>query len=149
VAKRSKKKKGQRIQVSSRGPLYSYGHIWMGLVLIIISFLAFWPSLNSDFVYDAHKEIIDEGFVTSFSNLPSVLSLKVLSMNLMLGDRPGQLLYLMLVAVFSGTEPFGYHFCSNLLHALNVALFFVLMLRLMANECLMPMTASLLVRPTS
>jgi tetratricopeptide (TPR) repeat protein len=106
----------------------------MALLLALVTFLVSWPSLKSDFVYDAHKEIIDEGFITSFSNLPSVLSLKVLGMNLMLADRPGQLLYLMLIAAVSGKEPFAYHLCSNLLHAANVALLFLLLKRLSTAE---------------
>jgi len=106
---------------------------WLPLLLAVVTFLVYWPSLTSDFVYDARLEI-NEGFITSLSNLPDVLSLKVLGMNLMLGDRPGQLLYMMLVAAVFGKEPFGYHLCGNLLHAVNVALLFVLLLRLTKTE---------------
>lgn len=104
------------------------------LLLAAVTFLVYWQSLNSDFVYDARHEILEEGFITSISNLPSVLSLKVLGMNLFLGTRPGQLLYLMLIASICGKEPFGYHLCSNLLHAANVALLFVLLRRLIEKE---------------
>ena len=110
------------------------GGIWIPLLLAVATFLIYWPSLQSDFVYDARLEILDEGFITSPANLPSVLSFKVLGMDLILGSRPGQLLYLMLIAAFSGKEPFGYHLCSNLLHAANVALLFVLLRRLMMKE---------------
>ena len=106
----------------------------MALLLAVVAFLVYWPSLKSDFVYDARVEIIDEGFITSLSNLPAVLSLKVLGMNLTLGPRPGQILYLMLIAAVCGKEPFGYHLSSNLLHAANVALLFVLLCRLIATE---------------
>ena len=95
------------------------------LALAAVTFLAYGPSLGSDFIYDARKEILEEGFITSLSNLPAVLSLQVLGMNIMLEDRPGQLLYMMLNAAVWGREPFGYHLCSNLLHATNVALLFV------------------------
>ena len=95
--------------------------VWIPIVLALVTFLVYWPSLFSDFVYDARKEILEEGFITSISHLPDVLSLKVLSSNLMLGDRPGQLLYLMLIALVCGRDPFGYHLCSNLLHAANCA----------------------------
>ena len=107
---------------------------WVPLLLATLTFLVYWPSLKSEFVYDARVEIIDEGFITSLSNLPDVLSLKVLGMNLMLGDRPGQILYLMAIAAVCGKSPFGYHLCSNLLHAANVALLFVLLLRLAKTE---------------
>jgi len=147
MAKRSKKRKAPE-QSSDRGraresvsvpPPNGGGYtstfsVWIPLVLAALTFLAYWPSLSSDFVYDAHIEIIDEGFITSISNLPAVLSLKVLGMNLMLGDRPGQLLYLMLIAAICGKGPLGYHLCSNLLHAANVALLFVFLRRLIAVE---------------
>ena len=107
---------------------------WAPLLLAAVAFFAYWPSLQSELVYDSRKEILEEGFITSLANLPAILSLKVLSMNLMLSDRPGQLLYLMLIAAVSGKEPFGYHLCSNLLHATNVALLFVLLRRLIAAE---------------
>lgn len=120
--------------------------IWVPLLLAVVTFLVYWPSLKSDFVYDARLEI-DEGFVTSLSNLPAVLSLKVMSMNLMLADRPGQLLYMMLIAAVCGKEPFGYHLCSNLLHAVNVALLFVLLLRLTKSETTsLPRTGALKVQ---
>lgn len=104
------------------------------LLLALVTFLVYWPSLYSDFVYDARLEIFKEGFITSFSNIFDVLTLKVLGMNLILADRPGQLFYLMMIATVSGREPFGYHLCSNLLHAANVALLFILLRRLIAKE---------------
>lgn len=102
-------------------------------LLALVAFLVYWPSLQSDFVSDARLEI-DEGFVTSLSNLPTVFSLKSFSMNLMLADRPGEMLYLMLNAALWGKTPFGFHLDSNLLHAANVALLFVLLRRLIATE---------------
>jgi tetratricopeptide (TPR) repeat protein len=107
---------------------------WAPLLLATVAFLVYWPSLKSDFVYDAHIEIFDEGFVASPSNLSAVLSLKVVGMKLMLADRPGQILYLMLNAKIWGKNPWGYHLCSNLLHAANVALLFVLFRSLIATE---------------
>lgn len=109
--------------------------VWAPLLLAAVTFLVYGPSLKSDFVYDARRVILEEGFITSAGHLPPVLSLKVLGMPLILGDRPGQLLYLILIAAVCGREPFGYHLCSNLLHAANVALLFVLLRRLIANEC--------------
>jgi Flp pilus assembly protein TadD len=107
---------------------------WSPLLLFVITFLVYAPSLHSDLVADAHKEIIDEGFITSLSNLPAVLSLKVLSMHLMLSDRPGEMLYLMLNAALWGTKPFGYHLSSILLHSLNAALLLILLRRLVSAE---------------
>jgi len=145
MAKRSRKKKeshedsspvaphsSDSLGRSAWGTLVAQG--WAPLLLAVVTFLVYWPSLKSDFVYDARAEILNEGFIASFSNLPAVLSLKVLSMNLLLGDRPGQLLYLMLNAAIWGKEPWGYHLSSNLLHAANVTLLFVLLRRLIATE---------------
>ncbi len=136
MAKRSSKKKAFDPSVSPHAPNSKAlgSGVWVALLLAAVAFLVYWPSLKSDFVYDAHVEILDEGFITSPANLPAVLSLKVLGMNLILASRPGQMLYLMLIAVVSGKNPFGYHLCSNLLHAANVALLYVLLCRLIATE---------------
>jgi tetratricopeptide (TPR) repeat protein len=99
-------------------------------LLGLVAFGVYLPSLKSDFVYDGRIEIVDEGFVTNLSNLPAVLSLKVLGMKTVLAPRPGDILYLMAIASVCGTHPFGYHLCSNLLHAMNVALLFVSLRRL-------------------
>jgi Flp pilus assembly protein TadD len=129
MAKRSPKKKAtvRRDLVSSWDP-------WLPLLPAVVAFALYWPSLQSDFVYDARIDILSEGFITSLSNLPAVLSLKVLGMNLILADRPGQILYLMLNAAVWGKNPWGYHLLSNLLHAANVALLCVLLRRLVAAE---------------
>jgi Tfp pilus assembly protein PilF len=135
MAKRSQKKTAPREEAMAAGDKRSKSFAgilllehWIALLLGVLAFLVYWPSLSSDFVYDGTLEI-QEGFLASLSNLPDVLSLKVLSMPLILGSRPGSLLYLMLIAAVSGTNPFGYHLCSNLLHAANVALLFILLLR--------------------
>ena len=103
-------------------------------VLALFTFAVYAPSLSSGLVYDAPLEIEQEGFVTSPANLPAVLSLKVLGMPVILASRPGQILCFMLVASFSGKAPFGYHLGSNLLHALNVALLFLFLQRLLRIE---------------
>jgi len=107
---------------------------FISLLLAVIAFAVYWPSLKSDFVYDAHVEIFEENYVTTFSNLPDVLSLKVISMNVMLGSRPFQLLFMMFNTALWGKEPFGFHLASNLLHATNVALLFIFLCRLIATE---------------
>jgi protein O-mannosyl-transferase len=105
----------------------------LALSLGLAAFLLYLPSLGAGFVYDGVLEV-REGFFTSLANLPDVLSLKVLGMDLMLRDRPGQILYLMLIAAVCGTKPFGYHLCSNLLHAANAALLSVLCAKLISVE---------------
>jgi len=143
MAKQSMKKKESNVLPPACGPKDFYpksifntllAKIWLPLLLALVTFLVYSPSLKSDFVYDDRAEILEEGFITSLSNLPDVLSLNVLGMNLMLGTRPGQLLYLMLNAALWGKEPWGYHLGSNLLHAGNVALLFILLRRLIPTE---------------
>jgi tetratricopeptide (TPR) repeat protein len=128
------------------GPIsrLSFSVIGASLLPAVAAFLIYGPSLKSDFVYDARAEILQEGFLTSLSNLPAVLSGKVLGMKLILGSRPGQLLYLMSIAAVCGKAPFGYHLCSNLLHATNVALLFILLLRLVKTEPTGPTRTGLL-----
>ena len=115
-------------------PWTFHSGFWIAVFLAIGSYVIYRSSLSSDFVYDARKEILDEGFITSLSNLPAVLSLKVLNMPLMLGPRPGQMLYLMFNAALWDKEPFGYHLSSNLLHAANVGLLYMLLVRLAKTE---------------
>src|ERR1700677_2611474 len=100
----------------------------------ILAFAVYWPSLKSGLVYDARVEILTEGFITSLANLPAVLTFKVIGMNLMLGARPGHLLYLMTNAAMWGRDPWGYHLTSNLLHALNAGLLAWLLSRLVGAQ---------------
>jgi tetratricopeptide (TPR) repeat protein len=143
MAKRSKIKnaRGKASPTSSAGTkspapdlLQSLSSVVVPVLLAVVTFLAYGPSLKSDFTYDARIVIFEEGFVSSLSNLPDILSLKVLGMNLILADRPGEMLYLMLLAAISGSEPFLFHVGSNLLHAANVALLFILMHRFLMTE---------------
>jgi len=108
--------------------------IGLPLLLAALTFLAYAPSLKSGFVYDARIEILQEGFITSLANLPAVLSLKVLGMNIILGRRPGQLLFMMLNGAVWGKAPWGFHLASNFLHAANVGFLFVVLRRLLAAE---------------
>ena len=132
MAKRFRKKKANDLPPST--PPSPLAGFWTPLFLAVTAFLVYWPSLSSGFVYDGRFEILEEGFITSLAHLGDVLSLKVLGMHLMLGPRPGTLLYLMLIAAVCGRDPFGYHLCSNLLHAANVALLCVLLARLLASD---------------
>ena len=137
MAKRPKQKKANHdILAKTPDSKATCSCAWIVLLLAVITFWVYWPSLRSDFVYDARREILEEGFVTSFSNLPSVLSLKVLGTNWMLKDRPGQILYLMFNAAIWGKEPFGYHLSSVLLQVANVVLLFGLLRRLIIVEAI-------------
>jgi hypothetical protein len=143
MARRSRKKASRQVNLSPQGEIPAwfpfaamrglFSGPWWPLALAVVTFLVYVPSLGSDFVSDARLEI-NEGFVTSLSNLPKVVSLKVLGMHLMLSDRPGEMFYLMLNSAFWGKSPFGFHLSSVLLHAANVALLAVLLRRWAAAE---------------
>src|ERR1700677_472888 len=107
---------------------------WIALLLGVLAFALYGPSLGSDFVYDSRIEIYQEGFINHLAYLPDVLTLKVLTMPLMLGDRPGQILFMMMLYSTTGPHPFLFHFASNLLHAANVALLFLFLWHLIKAE---------------
>ena len=107
---------------------------WTPLLLAVVAFAAYVPSLGADFVYDGRYEILREGFITSLANLPLVFSLKVMGMYVLLGTRPGSLLYLMALAAVFGKNPLGYHLGGNLLHAANAAMTYVVLVRLAQME---------------
>src|ERR1700683_2552976 len=98
MTKRSKKKKERHLSAAKsasnpeKSPLELtlatlFAHAFIPLALAAVTFCAFAPSLGADFIYDARKEILEEGFITSLSNLPAVLSLQALGMHSMLEDR--------------------------------------------------------------
>ncbi len=87
MAKRPAKKQSARKDAAPRVPAAQKAQpqaaslalawdFWAPLLLAAVTFFVYWPTLKSDFVYDGHIEILDEGFITSLSNLPAVLSLK-------------------------------------------------------------------------
>jgi Flp pilus assembly protein TadD len=130
MARRSKKKKAHAPQPTA-APLTGQSVL---ACAALIAFAVYAPSLKSDFVYDARFMMTGEGFITSLANLPAVLSGHVLGLHLILADRPGQLLFLMLNAALWESNPWGFHLACNLLHAANVALLFVLLRRLAQTE---------------
>ncbi len=84
MAKRSKKKGadlGSEASVSTEmaAPDAKSGFwrwisvIWLPFLLAAITAFIYAPSIGSAFVYDAHVEILQEGFITSLANLPAVL----------------------------------------------------------------------------
>lgn len=94
-------------------------------------FLLYLPSLGSEFVYDAEAQIVIGTYVHEPEHLMDVLTLRVLSQDLLDGNRPVQLLSLMLDSVVWRKNPFGYHLTSSLLHAANAALLFLLLAALL------------------
>ena len=94
----------------------------MPLYLAAITLAVFWPTLSAQFVYDARLQIVTGDFIHDPWNWLTVLSGRVLAMDVLDFNRPAHLASLMLDAAVWGREPFGYHLTSVLLHAANVVM---------------------------
>jgi len=86
-------------------------------LLVGITLALFSSSLRSGFVYDARLQILSDTFIHDPHNWWNVLSFRVLGMDVLDFNRPVHLASLMLDSTFWGTDPFGYHLTSILLHA--------------------------------
>ena len=105
----------------------------LALLLVVVAFALYWPSLNADFVWDARSVILTNSYVHGLRNLPDVLTLRVMRLDVIDNNRPLFLVTAMLDWALWGTNPFGYHLTNNLLHALVVALLFAFARKLMAG----------------
>jgi len=94
-----------------------------------ITLVVFLPTLWSGFVYDARMQILTDPFVHDGSHWLPVLTLQVLGMDVLDGNRPVQLASLMLDAAGWGRQPFGYHLTSVLIHTVNTLLVWLLIRR--------------------
>jgi len=104
--------------------------VLLPLALGLLTFLLYLPSLWSGFVYDAEAQILIGDYLHDHSHFADVLTFRVLAQDVLDGNRPVQLLSLMTDSLLWGKNPFGYHLTSNLLHAGNVMLVFLLLVRL-------------------
>ncbi|MEI6339608.1 MAG: hypothetical protein WCQ57_13655, partial [Verrucomicrobiota bacterium] len=102
----------------------------IALLIGLLTFALYLPTLKSGFVYDAEAQVLVDGYIHERANFFEVISLRVLSRDVLDFNRPVQLLSLMVDSLCWGRNPFGYHLTSNLVHALNAALLFLLILRL-------------------
>lgn len=91
-------------------------------VLIGVTLAVFSATLTAGFVYDARLQILTDPFLHDPRNWLNVLTFRVLGMDVLDFNRPVHLASLMLDAALWGTNPFGYHLTSILLHAANVVL---------------------------
>jgi tetratricopeptide (TPR) repeat protein len=92
------------------------------LALAAVTLAVFWPTLSAQFVYDARLQIVTGDFIHDPWNWLTVLSGRVLAMDVLDFNRPVHLASLMLDAAVWGRDAFGYHLTSVLLHAANVVL---------------------------
>jgi len=97
--------------------------IWM-LVAALVAIALYLPTLPYDFSYDSVTEVRDDTFIHQPRHLADVLTLRVLSMDVLDFNRPLQLLTLMVDSLLWGKNPAGYRFTNLLLHGAAVALLF-------------------------
>lgn len=111
------------VSVSPRLPV-------LALVIGILTFALYLPTLWSGFVYDAKAQIEVDDYIHQRANFFEVVTFRVLSRDVLDYNRPVQLASLMIDSMIWGKNPFGYHLTSNLLHALNTAMVFLLIVAL-------------------
>lgn len=98
--------------------------------LALIAATLYLPSLSADFAWDSVMQVRNDNFIHDPRNLPAVLTLRVLGMDVLDFNRPVQLLSLMADAAIWGRHPFGFHLTNLLLHAGVTALLFLFARRL-------------------
>lgn len=136
-----KKPSKKRSQRSERSEPKEISRIAFWLVVVGVGLAAFGlylPTLRSDFVYDAEAQILINDYIHDPANFADVVTLKVLSRDVLDFNRPVQLFSLMVDSLIWGRNPWGYHFTSNLLHAFNVSLLAVLILQLVRGGSISP-----------
>jgi tetratricopeptide (TPR) repeat protein len=88
--------------------------------------LVYLNALHNPFVYDDHHTVVANESITRLTNLRAIVLHDV--------TRPLVNLSYAVDHAMSGTQPFGFHVTSVLLHMLSVALLFVFARRLPASE---------------
>ncbi|MEI6491631.1 MAG: hypothetical protein WCO94_03700 [Verrucomicrobiota bacterium] len=108
----------------------------MGLLLACVAFALYEPSLHADFVWDGRAVILINPYVHGLQNLPDILLLRVMHLDVMDNNRPVFLLSTMLEWCVWGANSFGYHLTNVLLHALVCVLLFAFARKLMSGVTL-------------
>jgi len=103
----------------------------LALAIAIAAWLLYSPTITADFVWDARAKVLMSDFILDPSNLPDVLTGRVLTRDVLDNNRPANLLSLMIDAAFWGRRPAGYHATSITLHAVVCAMLFLLLVRLL------------------
>jgi hypothetical protein len=104
------------------------------LVLGVIAFALYLPSLWSGFVYDAQIQIGSDSYIHTPSHLVDLVTLRAMGQDILDRDRPAHLFFLGVDSLIWGRNPFGYHLTSNLLHAVNTGLLFLLLASLLPRD---------------
>jgi len=124
-------RKQKRAALKKRPPVPVF---LLALAIAVAAWLLYARTLGADFVWDARSKVLINPFIHDVSNLPSVLTGRVLRLDVLDNNRPGNLLSLMLDAMLWGMNPAGYHATSVLLHGIVCAMLFLLILRLIERD---------------
>ena len=97
------------------------------LIIAAVAAILYLPILSAEFVYDDIMQVRVDTYIHTTANFAEVLSLKVMSRDIIDNNRPVMLLSLMLDSLLWGRAPFGYHLTNLLLHSLCSAMVFILL----------------------
>jgi len=117
-----------------------------GIIFIfVVSFVLRYKVLFNNFVLDDFVLIVNNSFISVFSNIFDVLNPKNLLSVLPIrcGARPFTIASLIFDYHLFGTNPFGYHFVNLFLHSINSLLVFLFCYNLKINNKVFPFVAAL------
>ncbi|HEY8903090.1 MAG TPA: tetratricopeptide repeat protein [Chthoniobacterales bacterium] len=106
----------------------------IAFIIGVLAFALYLPSLWSGFVYDAQIQIASDSYIHTPSHLVDLVTLRALGQDILDRDRPAHLFFLMVDSLLWGRNAFGYHLTSNLLHAFNTGLLFLLLASLLPRD---------------
>ncbi len=105
----------------------------LGGILALIAILLFFPPQDAEFVYDGRLQILSDTEIHDPGMWPSVLTFRVLAMDILDFNRPVHLASLMVDSFLFGKSPFGYRLTSVLLHAAVTVLLFATVLKMIGT----------------
>lgn len=107
----------------------------LGGVLFFLVVVLYFPRGGEEFLYDSRVQIATSPWIHTPSNWPSVLTLRVLGMDVLDANRPVQLASLMLDSALWGREdPAGYRITNLLLHGIVTVLILALLQSFPQNQ---------------
>jgi tetratricopeptide (TPR) repeat protein len=107
------------------------------LILMIISFAVYWNALSGDFVYDDALQIVNNPWITSIKNIPTIFSRSVWSFQgLSISNyyRPMMHIVYMLNYHLFGLKPWGFHLVNILFHCGASVLVFLIIRRFLIER---------------
>lgn len=103
------------------------------LIVAVVAAVIYLPILSAEFVYDDIMQVCIDTYIHTPAHFADVLSLKVMSKDIIDNNRPVMLLSLLLDSVLWDKVPFGYHLTNLLLHSLCSAMAFILLYGLLSR----------------